>query len=153
MSKRSDQIEYEKRIRAVQEWIINSYSYVDIVKQVVQSWGVTDRQAKTYISVSYKRFRQANEIEVEELKAASIERRKKIARELDPEYKKTPSGVIALLAVEKDIDKLRGLYVDKHESRLVDKDGNDVPPAPAQIVIQGVPAPFPNHEENVDGGQ
>lgn len=115
MSKRSDKIEYEKRVRAVQEWIINSYSYIDIVKQIVQTWGITERQAKNYIRDGYKRFREANEIDVEELKAASIERRKKLARELDPEYKKTPPGVIALLAVEKDIDKLRGLYVEKHE--------------------------------------
>lgn len=113
--KRSDKIEYEKRIRAVQEWVINSYSYVDITNQIVQSWGVTDRQAKNYIQEAYKRFRDANEIDIEHLKAAAIERRKKLARELDSEFKKTPQGVVALLAVEKDIDKLRGLYVTKHE--------------------------------------
>jgi len=113
--KRSDSIEYDKRIRAVQEWIINNYSYADIVRQSVQTWGVADRQAKYYLKEAYQRFRDANELEVEQLKAASIERRKKISREMDPQHRRTPSGVVALLAVEKDIDKLRGLYIDKHE--------------------------------------
>lgn len=112
---KSSKVEYEKRIRTIQEWIINSYSYVDILKQSVQTWGVSERQAKNYIKVANENFKAANSQKIEDLVIIAIERRKKLARELKDAYKGSPSGILAQLAIEKDIGKLQGLYVSKHE--------------------------------------
>lgn len=110
---KSTVVEMERRIRSVQEWIINDYAYVDIVKQSMQNWGISDRQAKNYIKTAGERFAEANKQDVELLRAAAIERRKKLARDLKESYKGTPGGIGTLLDIEKDICKLQGLYIDK----------------------------------------
>lgn len=124
--KRCDNLEYERRIRTVQEWILQNQSYVDIMKQAMMKWNVSDRQAKNYIRRSYDEWKKSNELKMEDLVHSAIERRKKLARQLEQKYANRPDGISVLLAIEKDMDKLRGLYVEKQESRLVDKEGNDV---------------------------
>jgi hypothetical protein len=113
--RKSDKFEYEKRLRAVQEWILSNYSSGDIVKQCMQSWGVKERQSRWYMEKAYELFRLANQEDSESLLAGAIERRKKLSREMDADERKTASGTATLLAIERDIDKLRGLYVTKHE--------------------------------------
>ena len=51
-----EKIEYEKRIRVVQEWILEDWPSVDIIAQLAQKWGVGDRQSKRYIAEARKRW-------------------------------------------------------------------------------------------------
>lgn len=122
--KKSDQLEITRRLRQVQEWILQSHTYVDIVKQSINTWGVCERTAKYYIAQAEKQWKDNEISDMKILRARAIQKRLKLARSMSEEEKKTARGIRTLLELEKDMDKLRGLYVDKHA--LTDTDGNEL---------------------------
>jgi len=125
MSKRSDKVEMERRVRTVQEYILMDYPYADIVAQCIQKWGVCDRQAKRYIQDAYDSFKATLEKNFEKRLGFHLQRRMKLLRQLDPEERRTATGVRAELLVLRDIAKLEGLYIEKHE--FSGKDGAPIP--------------------------
>lgn len=109
MSKKTDDIEYEKRIRIVQEWIIEDWPTADIITQIRNNWTVQDRQAKRYIKEAKERWVSDQEDIIEAKRTLKIEGMKKLKRSLQERYKGTPQGIFAVLSVEKEIIKLEGL--------------------------------------------
>lgn len=106
-----DKTEYEKRIRIVQEWIIDENPFMDIVTQVTQKWGVGDRQARNYIKTARERWLESDDQNrVEQKRRLKIETLKKLKRSMKDQYKGTPFGIRAILGVEKEISKLENLY-------------------------------------------
>ena len=134
-SKKSDQLEIARRLRQVQEWILQSHTYVDIVKQSMNTWGVCARTAKYYIAQAYQEWQEHEISDLKLLRAQAIQQRLKLARSLDANVKTTAKGVRTLLEIEKDIAKLRGLYVDK--VALTDPEGNDAG-IMEQLILQGL---------------
>ncbi len=110
-----DTIEYDARIRVVQEYILMDYGKSDIVAQCVAKWGIKSRQAYNYINDAYEVFRKITEKDTEKRLSFHIQRRAKLLRDIDPAEKRTAQGTRAQLEILKDQAKLEQLYVEKIE--------------------------------------
>lgn len=131
MSQKSTKIETDKRTRAVQEWMMQGHSSADIVRQCTAQWNITGRQAYKYIRKAYEAFRAQAENDIEARKQFHIHSRLKLFRDLQDKKASKPAGVA--LAILQDIAKLEGLYVEKTEILVNDK--------------QRIAALFPTEEE------
>jgi hypothetical protein len=112
---KSDKIEKEKRIRIVQEWILQDHLTSDIVNNCVAKWGVCERQAMRYIADANKAFAKITEKRLERRLNYHIQRRNKLLRDLEEKSKKTPAGIGVQLDILQDIAKLEKLYTLKIE--------------------------------------
>lgn len=128
-----DKIEKEKRIRIVQEWILDEYPYVDMVQQITTKWGINDRQAKKYIREARERWSENEQALIDQKLRLKVESLRKLKRSLNDKYKGTPNGILAILQVEKEISKLLNLYPAK-QVQLSGPNGTPLyePAAPAQ---------------------
>ncbi len=102
-------VEFEKRVRIVQEWILEDWPSSDIVTQVGLKWGLGERQAKRYLAEARKRWANQEDELIDQKRKLKIESLKKLKRSLKDNHKGTPEGVRAILAVEKEIIQLDGL--------------------------------------------
>lgn len=114
-SSKSDKLEKEKRIRIVQEWILQDHIITDIVTQCGAKWGLSERQAFRYIKEAGEQFKAITEKNLEKRLNYHIQRRNKLLRDLKPEERNTPAGINAQLAILKDIADLEQLYKIKVE--------------------------------------
>lgn len=109
---KSDKIELEKRIRNVQEWILQDNVTNDIITQCVSTWGVTTRQAYRYLWAANKFFEEKNKLSIERKRAYYMARKKKLLREMTPGEKKTAAGVAAINRVLDSMAKMDGITMD-----------------------------------------
>jgi hypothetical protein len=105
-----DKIEFEKRIRIVQEWIIEDWQSVDIIAQIIDKWGLAQRQAKRYISHARKKWAAEDQEHIDARRKRKILKLQKLARSLKDPYKGTPAGLRSIIIVEKEIIKLEGMH-------------------------------------------
>lgn len=105
---RIDKTEYERRIRTVQEWLVDDWPLGDVMSQIIKKWEVESRQAKRYIKEARERWTKAAQGEIDEKRARRIESLQKLKRSMKPEYVGTPAGMQAQLAVEKVLITLEG---------------------------------------------
>jgi len=135
MPSRCDKVEYEKRVRIVQEWILDDYPYTDMVTQIVTKWQIEERQAKKYIREARKRWSENEQTAIEQKLRLKIESLKKLKRSLKDKYQGTPMGIMAILKVEQEICKLQNLYPAK-QVELSGKNGAPLyePQSPAQVL-------------------
>lgn len=110
-----DKLEKDKRIRIVQEWMLQDHITTDIVNKCVITWQIGERQAMRYISDAGNGFGKITEKKLEKRLNYHIQRRNKLLRDIDPKEKKTPAGIKAQLDVLKDIADLEKLYTLKIE--------------------------------------
>ena len=108
---RSTKIETDNRIFTVQGWIMNRVPDYLILRQSVNDWGITERQAKNYLAKAYKIWHDANEASIEQNRQMSIDKLMTEQRNMKAEFKGTPAGMSAILRIEKEINRLRGTYV------------------------------------------
>lgn len=104
-----DDIELDKRIRVVQEYLLLDYSKGDIAAQCVAKWGVSTRQGYNYIEKAYAAWEEINEKERKRLQKYHVQRRMKLLRNMDPAEAKTAAGTRAALEVLKDLAKFQGV--------------------------------------------
>lgn len=109
---KTDKIELQKRIRSVQEWILNDYVTADIIANCVSTWSVTERQAYRYLWAANRFFAEKDKLSVERKKAFYLARKKKLLRDMNPAEKKTAAGVVAINKVLDSMAKLDGVSVD-----------------------------------------
>ncbi|HXR84318.1 MAG TPA: hypothetical protein VN722_08420 [Hanamia sp.] len=102
-------LEYEKRIRIVQEWILEDYAASDIIVQINSQWGVEERQAQRYIKEARKRWTLDRDMLIEHKRKQKVESLKKLKRSLLARYKGTPDGIRATMMVENKIILLEQL--------------------------------------------
>ncbi|MEJ7610658.1 MAG: hypothetical protein WKF88_05700 [Ferruginibacter sp.] len=119
---KTDQIEYEKRIRMVQEWIIEDWPTTDILTQIIVKWGIEERQGKRYISEARKRWTSEPDEILEHKRRLRIAGLKKLKRSLKSQFTGTPEGIRAILAVDREINALEGL-----QQKKIDTDGDKLP--------------------------
>lgn len=105
--KKVDKDEKERRVRAVQEWILQGYATSDIIKQATISWSITERQAYKYHKCAFEYFKEANETKVEQKKAYHIELRKKLFRDL--KMKELPIGARTALRIADSMARIDGV--------------------------------------------
>lgn len=125
-----DKIEKVKRIRFVMEWIIDDYVYQDIISQIIAKWGIGERQAKRYIADARKEWSKHAEGDLDQKRRRRVEALKKLRRSLKDNYRGTPEGIRAVVAVEKELIKLEGLELP----RKVELTGKGGQPIQTQVV-------------------
>lgn len=112
---RVDKVEYERRIRNVQEWLVDDWPYQDVITQITKKWDLEERQAKRYIKDARERWSKAAQIKIDERRGRRIESLQKLKRSIKAEFMGTPAGMQAQLAIEKEIIKLEGIAIIKVE--------------------------------------
>jgi hypothetical protein len=129
-----DKIEYEKRIRLIQEWILEDWPSCDIITQVTVKWPVGERQAKRDIAEARKRWVSDDTAVTDHKRRLKVESLKKIKRSLLEKHKGTPAGIRALVAVEKEIISLEGLRKPV-KVELTGKDGQPIQTENTSVVL------------------
>lgn len=110
---RATKIEKEKRIFIVQGWIIEGVQDHLIVKNVVERWGLDVRQAQRYVREAYEKWKKIEGVNIDMKREMKIAKLQQMIRTMKDEYKGTPQGIQAIMAVEKEIIKLEGLEPSK----------------------------------------
>ena len=119
---KSNKIEKEKRVRIVQEWILQDHITTDIVDNCVAKWGISDRQAMRYIKDADNAFARITEKKLERRLNYHIQRRKKLLRDMSKDLRNTPEGTRAQQKVLEDIAKLEGLYIARIDHTTMGKE-------------------------------
>lgn len=110
---RATQIEKEKRIFQIQAWIIEGVQDRLIVKNAITSFGIDARQAQRYVKEAYTSWKKIEGVNIEMKRDMKIAQLEQIKRSLKDQYKGTPAGISAVMAVEKELIKLQGLEPTK----------------------------------------
>lgn len=110
---KTDQVEKDKRVRIVQEWLIDDWPVQDIIAQIKLKWGLEDRQAKRYIAEAREGWNEAEQEKIDQKRRRKITKLNKLVRSLRKEWEGTPQGIRAVLDVEKTIIELEGLQPAK----------------------------------------
>lgn len=119
MAKKVDNIEKDKRLRIIQEWLIDDWPSADIKLQIVQKWSLSVRQAERYIEQARERWNKEEDEKLDRKRNKMIESLKKDLRSMKPEYACTPSGINAKLRIRKEISRLENLYPSKDPEQSV----------------------------------
>jgi len=125
-----DKVEFEKRIRIVQEWILEEQPYTDMVAAIKLKWSLEERQAKKYIRQARERWVDQEQVIVDQKRRLRIEGLKKLKRSIKEPFKGTPRGMEALLKIDKEISKLEGIY-PATKLEVSGKDGQPLIPPPS----------------------
>ena len=110
---RVSKLEKEKRILTVQGWIIDGAQEDFMRKQMHTQWGISTRQAKRYIKDAYEAWKRDSDIDMETRRQAKIAELQQLKRTLKEEHKGTPSGIRAIMMVEKQIIRLEPYSVKR----------------------------------------
>lgn len=119
--KRATRNEKEKRILAVQAWIIDGVQDDFMVRQMGTQWGLCVRQAKRYLEEAYKRWRHNENVGIEDRRAAKIADLKQVRRSLKPEFVGTPQGINAIVRIERLMMRLEPIEVPRNIRVDIDK--------------------------------
>lgn len=110
---RATAIEKEKRLFTIQGWILEGVPDRLIVKQILQSWPIDLRQAERYVKESYSTWKKIEGVNIDMKRELKIAELKQLKRSLSQEFKGSPTGIRAIMMVEKEIIKLEGLELPK----------------------------------------
>lgn len=110
---RATAVEKEKRLFTIQGWILEGVPDRLIVKQVIQMWPIDLRQAERYVKEAYISWSKIVGIDIDMKRELKIAELKQLKRSLSPEFKGTPSGIRAIMMIEKEIIKLEGIQLPK----------------------------------------
>jgi hypothetical protein len=122
---RASKLETAERVRYVQELILNDYASGDIIKAIIQKWGVTERQSYRYLWAANAFFEEKNELSLTRKKAVYKARKLKLLRNMDPAEKKTAKGVAAINKVLDSMAKLDGITFNEPDSVKVNVSTNN----------------------------
>jgi hypothetical protein len=109
---KSDKIQLQKRIRAVQEWILQDFITTDIITNCINTWGVTERQAYRYLWAANRFFQERDKLSLDRKRAYYLARLKKLLRDMDPKEKTTAAGTTAIKSVLTAMAKLDGVNIE-----------------------------------------
>lgn len=110
---RASKLETEKRVFTIQGWIINGIQDYLILKNIEQEWGVCRRQSKNLLQKAYKIWHEDQEATIEQKRALRIAELKQNIRSMKEQYRGTPQGMTAINQIQKEINKLEGIYPNR----------------------------------------
>ena len=128
---KADKIEILKRLRTVQEWMMQGQNTTDIIRQCVSQWGISERQAYRIIEKGYDDFYLINKRHTKRKLYYHVEARRKLFRDLKD--KNTPKGARTANLILDSMAKLEGVFIEKHE--VTGKDGQPLVEATTTVVI------------------
>jgi hypothetical protein len=139
---RCTQLEMDKRIFAIQGWIIEGIQPGLIIRQILgNKWCTSYRHAERLLSKARKKWLELPEATIEEKRRLKISELQEYKRKMDPKFKTTPMGIRTLVFIDKEIILLEGLRKPVMVA-LTDADGNPAPISqPSQIVISVISNP------------
>lgn len=113
IKRRPDKTEREKRIRIVMDWILSDRPTADIIDRIMEEWSVEQRQAYRYLKEAHKKWiKETTPAVIEDFETKirlKIIRLNRLKNSIDPKLRKTPAGIRAVLAVEREIIELERL--------------------------------------------
>ncbi|KAA5532666.1 hypothetical protein F0919_17955 [Taibaiella lutea] len=113
---RSTKVEFERRLLAVQAWLIEGNTHAMVLKNIIdQKWSNSKRHAEKMIQLARERWIDFEDESLDKKRKFKIQELKHMKRSLAQEYRTTPEGIKALLSIEKEIIKLEGLSIKKIE--------------------------------------
>jgi polyhydroxyalkanoate synthesis regulator phasin len=112
----------EQRIFTVQSWLIDAVPNALIIKQIINNWELSRRQAIRYLDEAFKEWNTETAATIEEKRQTRIAWLQNEVRSIDPKFKNTPQGKRTLLAFAKEISKLEALYPPKKIEHSNDPD-------------------------------
>lgn len=127
---RASQLEKIKRLKAVSKWMLDGHSTSEIIYNITQQWGITERMAYYYIEEAREEFKKEVSIDLESKRATYIRRRQEnyrmIKKLLDDVIKqaemadKEKADIVTkyqriLNDLDQDMARLDGLYMEKVE--------------------------------------
>lgn len=115
-----DSIESERRVRIIQEWILQGQSTSDIIAQLSVSFSISKRQAYRYYDKAFKEFQTGNKQSVEAKKAYHLALRRKLLKDL--KEKETPTGARAALRIADSMARMEGLATSLNNNFRLDDD-------------------------------
>lgn len=130
MSK-SDKLESNNRVRTVQEWILQGFATVDIIKQCTGKWNISERQAYRIYNKAYDWFHDLRQKGSKRRLYYHMEVRLKLYRDLKD--KTSPQGARSALKILDSMAKLEGVMIEKHE--VTGKDGGPIIETNTQTVV------------------
>ncbi len=111
---KTGRLEYEKRVFAVQGWIIEGIQTALIIRQIISAnWCTSQRQAERMLKAARDKWVKVPEAELTVKRKLKVLELQQLKRSLLGKYKGTPSGIFALMQIEKEIIKLEGLEMPK----------------------------------------
>ena len=128
----------EKRIFTVQGWLIDAVPDYLILKQIIDNWNLSRRQARRYLDDAYKRWNVDTDATTDDKRQHAIARLQNEIRTMDEKFKNTPAGKATILRYEKEINKLEGLYRPK-KVQLSNDPENPVEIGGSQVVVFQLP--------------
>lgn len=123
MSGKVTKLEKEKRIFAVQTWIIDGQSDDTIIREIKSKWDLSIRQARRYLKQANENWKHDEDIAIESKRAAKIAELKELKRTLKEDFRGTPAGINAIVRIEKLIIRLENIEPPKqHEIKIEEKE-------------------------------
>lgn len=113
MKVKADRIETDNRVRAIQEWILQGQTTVDIIRQCTIKWNISQRQAYRIFEKAYDEFHDMRHNSLKRRLSYHLESRLKLFREMKD--KNTPNGARSACMILDSMAKLEGVMVEKHE--------------------------------------
>lgn len=138
--KRPDDLEYERRVLEIQNWITQGMPYSLIIRRIVvdNDWCNT-RNAKEMAKKAKAAWLNEAKKDLEREIAIQIDQLQYIKLGMAPEYRKTPAGIQTLLMVEKEIIRLKRLYQCVADSKINTDLGEQSDKVTVEIVSSGHP--------------
>ena len=110
--RKTSKLKLARRIRIVQDWIMQDHLTPDIISQAIAQWSISERQAYRYLWAANKFFREKQRQNLEEKIAYYLARKKKLLRDMNSDEKKTAAGVRAIDGVLNSMAKLEGVSLE-----------------------------------------
>lgn len=107
---RPDKVEFEKRLMAIQSWMIEGAPSTLIVQNIMlKEWAKSERHAFILLQKGRERWIKFEDASREDKRKMRIQELKNQIRGMNNIYKGTPAGMRAILMIQKEISKLEGL--------------------------------------------
>lgn len=110
---RATAVEKSNRLFTIQGWILEGVPDRLIVKQILQLWPIDLRQAERYVKEAYENWKKIEGVNIDMKRELKVDELKQLKRSLSQEFKGSPSGIRAIMMVEKVIIQLEGLEMPK----------------------------------------
>lgn len=136
---KTDQIEYQKRLFSVQGWIIQGIPAALIIKKVIQNQWCNERNAKHLLKKARAEWAKIPASDLNEKRMIKLIQLEQMKLDLKTEYKGTPAGLQALIAIEKEIIKLEGL----NEVSAISIHNNILNQQNHKVTVEVVPSDHP----------
>lgn len=107
--KRATRLETDKRVFTIQGWIISAVPDYLILKNIQQDWELGRRMAKYLLKKAYTIWLSGEVASMEEKRMLRVADLKQDIRSMQDRYKGTPQGMMAVLRIKKEINKLDGI--------------------------------------------